>query len=60
LGLGVDVDVDHRVIAVSGQAQPTLFAVGPMTRGALWEINAVPDIRVQAVEVAEGVIRALR
>lgn len=60
LGLGVDVDVDHRVIAVSGQAQPTLFAVGPMTRGALWEINAVPDIRVQAVEVAQGVIRALR
>ena len=60
LGLGVDVGADHRVITVAGQAQPTLFAVGPMTRGALWEINAVPDIRVQAVEVAEGVIAALR
>lgn len=60
LGLGVDVDVDHRVIGLTGHAQPTLFAVGPMTRGALWEINAVPDIRVQAAEVAEGVIRALR
>ena len=60
LGLGVDVDVDHRVIALAGHAQPTLFAVGPMTRGALWEINAVPDIRVQAAEVAEGVMQALR
>lgn len=52
LRLGLDVDADHRVRDSQGRSQRTLFAVGPITRGALWEINAVPDIRVQAAEAA--------
>jgi uncharacterized NAD(P)/FAD-binding protein YdhS len=59
LRLGVDVDADHRVFDVRGDAQATLLAVGPITRGALWEIAAVPDIRVQAAEAASVVLRAL-
>jgi uncharacterized NAD(P)/FAD-binding protein YdhS len=59
LRLGVDIDAEHRVIHTEGQPQSTLFAVGPITRGALWEINAVPDIRVQAAQVAAAVLRAL-
>jgi uncharacterized NAD(P)/FAD-binding protein YdhS len=59
LRLGLDVDAEHRVIRADGTAQAALFAVGPITRGALWEINAVPDIRVQAAEVAAAVLRAL-
>jgi uncharacterized NAD(P)/FAD-binding protein YdhS len=47
------------VIRADGAPQATLFAVGPITRGALWEINAVPDIRVQAAEVAAAALRAL-
>jgi len=59
LRLGLDIDAEHRVVHADGTAQATLFAVGPITRGALWEINAVPDIRVQAAEVAAAALRAL-
>jgi uncharacterized NAD(P)/FAD-binding protein YdhS len=59
LRLGLDIDAGHRVIHADGSPQATLFAVGPITRGALWEINAVPDIRVQAAQVAAAVLAAL-
>jgi len=45
--LGIDVDSSAQTIDASGRANPWLAAVGPMTRGAFWEIIAVPDIRVQ-------------
>ena len=60
LRLGFDVDDNGRVRDVSGQATPTLLAVGPATRGASWEITAVPDIRGQTVAVADTVLAALR
>lgn len=59
LRLGFDVDDDYRVRDVSGAASETLLAVGPATRGASWEITAVPDIRGQAAAVAETVLVAL-
>lgn len=59
LRLGLDIDAGHRVVHAGGRPHATLFAVGPITRGALWEINAVPDIRVQAVQVAAAVLGAL-
>jgi len=59
-GLGLDVAIDGRLIGGDGAPQPRLFAVGPLTRGAFWEITAVPDIRVQAALTAEAVIEALR
>lgn len=52
-GLGLDVDDDCRVRDIDGAAQDELYAVGPMTRGAFWEVTSVPDIRLQAAEVAE-------
>lgn len=59
LRLGLDIDAGHRVVHAQGRPHRTLFAVGPITRGALWEINAVPDIRVQAVQVAAAALDAL-
>jgi uncharacterized NAD(P)/FAD-binding protein YdhS len=58
LRLGLDVDADNRLLDVSGSASRTLFAVGPVTRGAWWEINAVPDIRGQAAQVAAAALAA--
>ena len=52
LHLGIDVNQQGEVIAENGSAQPRLFAMGPMTRGAFWEIVAVPDIRVQSWALA--------
>ncbi len=57
--LGLDVDPDNRLLDISGAAAPSLFAVGPVTRGAWWEINAVPDIRSQAAQVATAVLGAV-
>ena len=37
---------------------PGLFAVGPLTRGAFWEITSVPDIRSQAAGAAQARERA--
>ncbi len=50
--IGLDVTDDCRVIDRAGHVSSRLFAVGPLTRGKFWEIEAVPDIRVQAAQLA--------
>lgn len=45
--IGIDVDERCRVIDAAGAPSNSLYAIGPMTRGALWEIVAVPDLRQQ-------------
>jgi uncharacterized NAD(P)/FAD-binding protein YdhS len=54
--LGLDTDLACRLVDGEGRANETLFAVGPITRGGLWEITAVPEIRVQAGACARGVL----
>lgn len=56
--LGIDVDNQGQTIAASGAANPNLYALGPMTRGAFWEIVAVPDIRTQTWNVARRLSNA--
>jgi uncharacterized NAD(P)/FAD-binding protein YdhS len=53
LGLGLDVDSQSRV-AGNGPS-PALYALGPLTKGAFWEIVAVPDIRGQVAGVARSI-----
>jgi uncharacterized NAD(P)/FAD-binding protein YdhS len=50
--IGIDVDAENRTLDAGGHASPSLYAVGPMTRGAVWEIVAVPDIRGQVQVLA--------
>ncbi|MDB5685599.1 MAG: FAD-dependent oxidoreductase, partial [Rhizorhabdus sp.] len=58
LKIGIDVNPQSQVIGRDGAANPRLLAVGPMTRGAFWEIVAVPDIRVQTWAVARRLSNA--
>lgn len=58
LAIGIDVDRQCRAIAVDGSAQDRLHVVGPMTRGAHWEIVAVPDIRRQVWTLARQITSA--
>ncbi|MFA9201700.1 MAG: FAD/NAD(P)-binding protein [Cypionkella sp.] len=58
MGLGVEVDAQSRALDASGRAQNDLFALGALTRGSFWEISAVPDIRVQAWDVARRLANA--
>lgn len=50
--LGIDVNPQGEVLNAEGRANPRLLALGPLTRGAFWEIAAVPDIRLQVWSVA--------
>jgi uncharacterized NAD(P)/FAD-binding protein YdhS len=56
--LGIDVDAMAQTIAADGTENDWLLALGPMTRGAFWEIVAVPDIRVQTWSVARKLSNA--
>lgn len=52
LHIGIDVDQNSRAVATDGSVSDRLLVLGPMTRGAFWEIVAVPDIRQQVWSVA--------
>ena len=54
LGIGLDVDERSRVAGAD-----RLWAVGPLTKGAMWEIVAVPDIRGQVADVAKDIAEEL-
>jgi len=56
--LGLDVDGCARTIAADGEPNDWLYALGPMTRGAFWEIVAVPDIRQQTWNLARRLSNA--
>ena len=56
--LGIDVDSATRVIGTDALPNPRLYALGPMTRGAFWEIVAVPDIRRQTWDLARRLANA--
>ncbi|HEX8387371.1 MAG TPA: FAD/NAD(P)-binding protein [Sphingomonas sp.] len=58
LRLGLDVDACARVVDARGRASDRLHAIGPMTRGGVWEIVAVPDIRWQAWTLARRLSNA--
>jgi uncharacterized NAD(P)/FAD-binding protein YdhS len=53
LGLGLDVDPDCQLRDLAGLAQPGLYAVGPATRGAFWEVTAASNIRTQLLGIAD-------
>lgn len=52
LKLGLDVAGDGAAIGSDGAVAGDLFAIGPITRGAFWEIVAVPDLRVACERMA--------
>ena len=53
LRLGLDVTANCALLNSDGAISRRLFAVGPVTKGAFWEITAVPDIRRQTEKLAE-------
>jgi uncharacterized NAD(P)/FAD-binding protein YdhS len=55
LGLGLEVDPSLHVLDAAGAPVKGLYCVGPLLRGALWEITAVPELRV----AARGLVRHL-
>lgn len=56
LRLGIETDIDGRLLAVDGNPVPGLFAIGPLRIPALWESIAIPEIRLQAAALAKVLI----
>jgi uncharacterized NAD(P)/FAD-binding protein YdhS len=52
LCIGIETDRDCAIIRRDGAVSRRLFAVGPLTRAAFWEIIAIPDIRNQCAALA--------
>ncbi|TIV98580.1 MAG: FAD-dependent oxidoreductase [Mesorhizobium sp.] len=53
LRLGLDVTAGCELIAADGTVSSKLLAVGPLTRGTFFEIDAIPDIRVQCAKLSK-------
>jgi uncharacterized NAD(P)/FAD-binding protein YdhS len=53
LRLGLDVTAKCELIAADGTVSSKLLAVGPLTRGTFFEIDAIPDIRVQCAKLSK-------
>jgi uncharacterized NAD(P)/FAD-binding protein YdhS len=58
LFLGLDVDANGALINSTGAPSPALFVIGPARKGLLWETIAVPELRVQASELADHLVSA--
>jgi uncharacterized NAD(P)/FAD-binding protein YdhS len=52
LSLGLDTADDGALIDARGVISEVLYTLGPLRKGNLWETTAVPEIRVQAAQLA--------
>lgn len=56
--IGLDVDAHCAVVASEGRVSQRVRVVGPLTRGRYFEIEAVPDIRLQCAAIANSLLAA--
>ncbi|RWE18716.1 MAG: FAD-dependent oxidoreductase, partial [Mesorhizobium sp.] len=56
LHLGLDVTANCELVAADGTVSSKILAVGPLTRGTFFEIDAIPDIRVQCAKLSKQLL----
>jgi uncharacterized NAD(P)/FAD-binding protein YdhS len=56
LRIGIEVDPYCAILDADGRPSPRLFAIGPMSQAAFWEIVAVPDIRLQTAALSRHLL----
>jgi uncharacterized NAD(P)/FAD-binding protein YdhS len=56
MDMGIRIAPDFAVVDGSGAASATLYAMGPLLRGTLWESIAVPELRGQALSIAQTLL----
>ncbi len=59
LSLGLDADENGALIDVNGRPSGDFYAIGPARKGCLWETTAVPELRVQAADLAGHFLRTI-
>ena len=58
LRIVLEVDGQCRLVDVAGRPSARIFAIGPVSRAAFWEITAIPDIRHQVAALAGRLAQA--
>lgn len=58
LALGLDATSNGALKDKYGNTSNILYTLGPPLKGQLWETTAVPEIREQAITLAEEIVRA--
>jgi uncharacterized NAD(P)/FAD-binding protein YdhS len=53
IDLGIRIENNFAAVDHEGRPSPFLHVIGPLLRGTLWETIAVPELRGQALHVAE-------
>jgi uncharacterized NAD(P)/FAD-binding protein YdhS len=56
LSLGLDADLNGALLDASGNPSDFLYVIGPARKGRLWETIAVPELRMQASQLAEHLL----
>lgn len=54
--LGLDCTVDGQILNAQGLPQPGLWTLGPLRQGEAFETTAIPEIRVQARDLASRLL----
>jgi uncharacterized NAD(P)/FAD-binding protein YdhS len=58
LGLGLQLDEQGYAIQVNNSRSETIVALGALRKGQLWETTAVPELRVQAAQLARQIVES--
>ena len=53
LDMGLQLNEQFAVIEQNGQVSDWMYAMGPLLKGSLWETTTVPELRSQAMRIAE-------
>ncbi len=56
---GIAADTAGRVLDATGEPSATISTLGPPLKGVVWECIAVPDIRIQARDLAARVLAGM-
>ncbi|WNZ27005.1 MBL fold metallo-hydrolase [Leptolyngbya sp. NK1-12] len=59
LAIGIETDAVGAVIDADGNASNYLYTIGTTRKASLWETTAVPELRLQAQNLAEQILQAL-
>jgi uncharacterized NAD(P)/FAD-binding protein YdhS len=60
LCIGARCDADGRILDRAGRANPRIWMLGPWRCAEVWESVAVPELRVQAADVAASLMATAR
>ncbi|MBL1202166.1 MAG: MBL fold metallo-hydrolase [Nostoc sp. GBBB01] len=60
LSMGIDTTANGALIDADGKASQMLYTLGTPRKGNLWETTAVPEIRVQAANLAQELLKSIK